>query len=116
MKPLLLSHRPSSPCKENDTRLDMFAWKQRSHPSIPHAVAASLEHVRSAFQTGHVWAQAYKGSLAFTKSYKTGFANWSKNIWITFSISLPALSARIGERLRGYLTLSNAVSTSQNIL
>lgn len=43
----------------DETRLDLFARKQRSYELIPPTQGALKEHAkRAAFQAGHIWGQS----------------------------------------------------------
>lgn len=51
--------RSSATTNVNESRLDLFAGKQRTHESISPTHAALKEHVKhAAYQAGILWAQA----------------------------------------------------------
>ena len=56
---ILMYDRSSKADSVDDTRLDMFARKQRTYESIPPTRASLLQHVkRAAYQAGCIWSQA----------------------------------------------------------
>lgn len=89
---VLLYDRSSSCVRVNETRLDLFARKQRAYDSIPPTRAALKEHVkRAAFQAGHIWSQSLVCNPVLPSPGDWGWMNMG-GTWVPYWTELTAVA------------------------
>ena len=83
----------------NESRLELFARKQRQYDAIPPTRAALLEHTkRAAYQGGYVWGQATIQEQVLPSPVNWGWIKESsEGLWIPNWTNLPAIAASCQE-------------------
>ena len=97
---VIMYDRSSISTKVNETRLDLFARKQRPYNNIPPSRAALVEHIkRSILQAGHTWGQ----SLCKTQDLPSPSSwGWTKNdgVWVPYWTSVAPIAASCQELVK----------------
>ena len=97
---VIMYDRSSISRKVNETRLDLFARKQRPYNNIPPSRAALVEHIkRSILQAGHKWGQ----SLCKTQDLPSPSSwGWTKNdgVWVPYWTSVAPIAASCQELVK----------------